>query len=128
MSATVPRYAIHFYNYKWIQNEQKKSVILLDDIAKRLKVSSQDILNAFKLWGEAGYPQEYFLATDTGQKAKGGTYDTGILIWNYQGGNKGNSTPTPNMMGVISKVREWGNGYKTIDGTRRESFYLGPLA
>jgi hypothetical protein len=131
MSAPVPRYAIHFYDYKWIQadnqSQEIKSVILIDDVAKRLKVSDQDILNAFRLWGEAGYPQEYFLATDTGQKSRGGSYDIGIHIWNYQGGNKGDSTPAPNQMGVITKSRVWGNGYQQIEACRKE-FYLGALA
>ncbi len=131
MSAPVPRYAIHFYDYKWVnadgRSHEIKSVILLDDVSKRIKVSYQDIIKAFRLWGEAGYPQEHFMKTGSGIKARGGVYDIGILIWNYQGGNRGDKNEIPNDMGVITKSRVWGKGYQQIDSCR-ESFYLGPLA
>ncbi len=125
-----PRYAIQFYDPKWIEagteNYEIKSVVLIDDISKRLKVSGQSILKAFRLWGEAGYPQEYFYPISSGIKARGGRYDIGIHIWNYQGGHPGDKGP-PNQMGVITRSRVWGKGYQSIDASR-ESFYLGPLA
>lgn len=125
-----PRYAIHFYDYKWITANGKdhsiRSMRLIDEVAIRLKVTPEQIIEAFQFWAVSGYPQEYFMKIGSGIKSRGGVYDIGVHIWNYQGGNPGDSGP-PHPMGVLSKSRVWGKGYQQID-TCRESFYLGPLA
>lgn len=124
-----PRYSINFYDFMRLNIHNHhydiKSVKLVEEIAKTIQVPVKDIMTAFMLWGANEYPQEYFYVTGQGTKTRGGTYDIGILIWNYQRGHKGNKMP-PNPMGVIKKAREWGKGYDTIGV--QESFYLGPLA
>lgn len=130
MSAPLIGYAIHFYDYKVINIDGDltdfKSVVLVNEVAKNLKVTPEQIIEAFQHWAGKGYPQSHFMVTGRGEKVKGGFYDIGIHVWNYQGQNSG-VTEGPNMMGVISKVRVWGKGYQQID-SGRESFYLGPLA
>lgn len=124
-----PRYSINFYDNHMLTVDQMKyrikSVVLIDEISRKLEVPVEDIMTAFMLWASNGYPQEYFYVTGQGTKTKGGTYDIGVLIWNYQGGHKGDHA-TPNTMGVLSKSRTWGKRHKDL--TTRESFYLGPLA
>lgn len=124
-----PRYSINFYRFLRldINNHPRdiKSMMLIDEIAKNIQAPAKDIMTAFMLWGANGYPQKYFYPTGQGTKTKGGTYEIGILIWNYQGGYHGDHA-LPNTMGVVSKSRTWGKGFKDL--THRESFYLGALA
>lgn len=131
MTPPVPRYAIHFYDYKVINVDGNrmdfKSVVLIDEVSRRMKVEPEQIIEAFQHCANKGYPQEHFMVTGRGEKVKGGSYDIGLKIWNYQGQNSG-VMDSPNMMGIISKTRVWGRGYQDVKGTRRQSFYLGPLA
>ncbi len=124
-----PRYSINFYQFMVfnINNHRReiKSMKLVDEVAKTLGVRVDEIMVAFMLWGSNGYPQEYFFPITQGTKDKGGKYEIGILIWNYQGGHQGNQI-IPNPMGVIKKARTWGKGYKTIGV--QETFNLGTLA
>jgi len=94
-----PRYSILFV--------ERGHIIPSNIIAKRLYVKHNDIVQAFKNWGDNDYPQEFFYKTDEGELSRGGTYDIGLVIWNYQGGHP-HSKGIPLDFGVLIKSRSWG--------------------
>jgi len=121
-----PRYAVIFIE----QNKIIPSYI----IAKRLKIEHRQIIRAFNLWGENDYPQEFFYKTNEGELSNGGTYDIGLIIWNYQGGHSYDKD-IPYHFGVLIKARSWGLvpatgkiSYRSLREFSREHYYLEALA
>lgn len=133
---TAEKYAILFYEFNVFTIDgirqrdahryEIKSLVLTSEIARRLGVKTTDVYKVLKKWGEAGHPQTYFMPMDSKEKARGGRYDTGLHIWNFQGGHEGDKGK-PNEMGVLTFARSWGKGFQTID-TKRTEFYLFPIS
>lgn len=112
-------FSINFLDYMIIDGRDVWSYVNLDRAARRLKVKPTELVDLFDLWAKKGYPQELFVPTEIHEKKK-----IGLRLWNYQP-----NAFEVNLMGVVMKVRTWGDGYRDIDGEHlRESFHLGVIA
>jgi len=97
------------------------SVVPAWKAAQQLDVSHRDLVEAFKAWAEAGYPQEYLHVTEHLETRQGKPYAVGVSIWNYREDGDG-----VRPWGHVSKAREWGDGLRQISGS--QSYNLEAVA